>query len=362
MNPLRKNGDGAEVLAAHIRGKIVSGEWEPGFRLPTRRMFQAEFGSSNLVNAAFQILLDEEFIRVNDFRQGGTVVNPEPPFLRRYAVLLGGTPETVDFHARAVLGAVETLRGEGREIDVHFDIDREFDDPEHVALYRRIERHGYAGIFLEQPCRTRQRSRLYEQCEIPVCGAVPQELSGENLAPIHHTRNDQNEYELLPIFRFLASSGIKSLAAITTGGRYFPERENFFREIALRYGIVVPEGAYLVAGDTSYSLCIPALRTFLNTALPEALFVANDNSLPHVIGLLRSCAGRPEVKNMKVIATGNYPFLVDFGYPVHYFAYDHLRNLRDGLAYIDAFRGGKRQGSRIPPEFHEFGTATTICL
>jgi len=361
----RKCGDGPEALVKHIRDRILSGEWGPGSRLPTRRMFQARFGFANLVNAAFQTLIDEGFLCVPDSRQQGTIVHPEPPFLTRYAVLVQGTPDDMDLHARAVCKAVEILRKEGRRIEIHFDLNRDFDDPEHLNLYRKIERHGYAGIFLEHPCPPSQRSNLLVQREVPVCGAVPQEISGSNLAPIRHPGDWFRQLEILPVLRFLSENGVKKLASLTTCAQYMPERERFFRKSATEYGISVPEGAYLVPGDTCYSLCVPALRTLLNAGperIPDALYVANDNSLPYVIEVLREYAVRPEIQKMKVIAVGNYPFLIDFEYPVYYFAYDHLKNLRDGLAYIDAFRRGERKGGTLPSEFREYGTESLISL
>lgn len=363
MLKTNKKIDGPEDLADRLRNKIVSGEWGPGDRLPTRRQIQAEFGSSNLVNAAFRQLLAEGYLQLGESRQEGTRVHPNPPCLTRYAVLLGGTAENPDFHARAVLLAAERLRAEGRNIETYFDLDREFDDPAHVRLCRAVAHHGYAGIFLEDACRERQRGTLLTQREVPVCGAVPQELSAANLAPILHRERDRGQYEQEPPLRHLAASGARSLAVITTGAQYRPARERLFRAVAESCGLHIPDGAYIVAGDRFYSLCVPALRLLLGgdpKRIPDALFVANDNSLPYVVAVLRHYADRPKVRNMQVVATGNYPFLVDFEYPIHYFAYDHLRHLRDGLAFIDAFRRGGRAGSTLSPAYRDCGDAALI--
>jgi GntR family transcriptional regulator len=53
----------AERIAAEIRKAIMSGEWEPGCRVPTNGELRAQFATSNVtVQRALQILKDEKLL------------------------------------------------------------------------------------------------------------------------------------------------------------------------------------------------------------------------------------------------------------------------------------------------------------
>ncbi|MDX3230583.1 GntR family transcriptional regulator [Streptomyces sp. ME19-01-6] len=53
----------AEKIAAEIRKLIMSGEWEPGKKVPTNEKLRAQFETSNVtVQRALQILKDEKFL------------------------------------------------------------------------------------------------------------------------------------------------------------------------------------------------------------------------------------------------------------------------------------------------------------
>lgn len=53
----------AERIAAEIRKLIMSGEWEPGAKVPTNEKLRNQFGTSNVtIQRALQILKDEKFL------------------------------------------------------------------------------------------------------------------------------------------------------------------------------------------------------------------------------------------------------------------------------------------------------------
>ncbi|WP_107409886.1 GntR family transcriptional regulator [Streptomyces luteocolor] len=53
----------AERIAAEIRQQIMSGEWEPGMRVPTNAKLTEQYSTSNVtVQRAVQILKDEKFL------------------------------------------------------------------------------------------------------------------------------------------------------------------------------------------------------------------------------------------------------------------------------------------------------------
>lgn len=53
----------AERIAAEIRKLIMSGEWEPGRKVPTNEVLRAQYETSNVtIQRALQILKDEKFL------------------------------------------------------------------------------------------------------------------------------------------------------------------------------------------------------------------------------------------------------------------------------------------------------------
>lgn len=69
-----------------LRGRILSGEWRPGDRLPTCREIEREYEISRvIVQRTFVQLKDDGFIMTRG--RGGTVVNPDAPFLHRYGIV-----------------------------------------------------------------------------------------------------------------------------------------------------------------------------------------------------------------------------------------------------------------------------------
>lgn len=337
-----KNGK-SDTLTEYIRKKIVSGEWKPGFRLPTRREFQKEFGSSNLVNHAFQDLLDEGFLIAAPSRQGGTIVNPEPPHLKRYAVLLNGTENEMGFHTRAVYEAAQILKREGRDIRIHFDLSREFDDPDHLALYRTIERHGFAGCYLENPFQPIQRSRLDEQTQIPLAGMTTYPDGPMNQAHIK-IQVPGNISSTDFTFSKIAGFGIRKLAILFPGNAPDPQSRKEYTASAAKYGIEIPGEWFMECTEYFYAHSASLIQLLLspnNREFPDAIYVNNDNCLPYVMDVFQKMSGHREIRRIKIFSVGNAPYLPQFNHEIHYFAYDHLSALRKGLEFIDSWRQGR---------------------
>lgn len=82
----------AEVIAADVRYLIMSGEWQPGRKLPTTGDFQGQYSTSNVtVQRALKILKEEEFI---EGRSGsGVFVRDKAPTEITPASYMNASPE-----------------------------------------------------------------------------------------------------------------------------------------------------------------------------------------------------------------------------------------------------------------------------
>ncbi|MDA0564382.1 GntR family transcriptional regulator [Streptomonospora sp. S1-112] len=98
-------------IADELRRRIVSGEYEPGDRLPSRQALATEFDVGLRVAAdAVAALVAEGYVVA---RAGsGSYVRPRPPLRRLtrnwYRESRGGSPFRADMHAQAVRGGWES--------------------------------------------------------------------------------------------------------------------------------------------------------------------------------------------------------------------------------------------------------------
>ena len=336
-----------------IRNRIVDGEWQPGERLPERTYFIEQYGSANLVQTAFNVLYKEGLIERSRARKLGTRVHPSPPFLNRYAVLLNNTPTDMNFHAHAVHEAAQTLIREGRNIEIHFDLNREFDDPEHLELHERIMRHEFAGIYRETLPQHKQIGALGAQAVVPVV-----DISGLNAALPNFAFFARNRHGRLreKALAFLRNQGAETVALIAAAGEYETKQESRLRKLAEEAGLRVPQQFFHVVSIHSYSLVIPILRALFspeNSRVPDSILFCDDNLLPHAMKVLDEFASNPHVKKLHIAAVGNYPYTPEFSHPVHYVCFDHLKMLKRGLRFIDGFRKGETVSGRLTPSYWE---------
>lgn len=342
-----------DALTELIRNRIVSGEWKPGERLPGRTDFQAQYGSANLVHSAFQTLFDEGILEPCEARKNGTRVHPRPPFLHRYAVLLNNSPETMDFHTRAVHEAARTLMSRGKEIEIHFDLNREYDDPEHLRLHQRILRHEFAGVYRETLPQRKQIGDLREQTSVPVIRTFALRDDLPNFANFEPCPTGKLAKQA---FHYLKATGAGNVAVVKASGNYDPESETTLCALAVEAGLKVPQRFYLDVSLHSYSLVIPALKALLspeNSSHPDGILFLKDNFLPYAMQVFDAFPRNPKIRRIKIAAIGNYPYLPAFSHPVRYFSYDHLAMMEAGFRFIDSFRRGEKASRELPVSYYE---------
>jgi DNA-binding LacI/PurR family transcriptional regulator len=342
-----------DALTDLIRDGIVSGKWRPGERLPARAYFQERYGSANLVNSAFQTLFDEGILEACEARKKGTHVHPRPPFLHRYAVLLNHTADDMDFHTRAVYEAAQILKGRGKQIEIHFDLNREFDDPEHLRLHQRILRHEFAGVYRETLPQRKQVGELRNQTTVPVVGALNVKSDLPNFASFASASNYRLEKRAL---RFLKQAGANDIAVVKASENYEPESERKLRTLVREAGLNCPQRYYVDVSLHSFSLVIPALKALLsseNERFPDGMLLVNDNFLPYAMQVFEACSQNQKVRDLQVVVIGNYPNLPEFSHPLRYFSYDHLAMMESGFRFIDAFRRGETVSRELPTLYYE---------
>ncbi len=342
-----------DEIMVFVRGQIFGGAWAPGEKLPPRTWFETRFGAANhTVQNAFALLAEDGFLVAEE--RIGTRVHPELPPLRRYALLLYGTPELRSYHPRALFAAAEALRAQGRDIRIHFDLEREFDDPEHLRLLADIRRHYYAGVFYETPPPGKQRNGILSSLDdVPFTGFIDTVFAREpNVVPLSAEPGKPNlasqDIDTRQI-RYLAECGARRIACLSLAFFHEEGLEHEFRLLAEQHGMRCPPGYYLEFRPEALMQARNVLRILLapdNPNRPDGLLVANDNFLPHVADILKEFYGDSTLAAIRITSRGNYPALPETGLDVRFFGIDMVKTLEGALCFIDDFRA--KRPAHIP--------------
>lgn len=325
-------------LTEYIRGKIVSGEWAPGMKLPVRKYFEENFGAANTIQSAFSALLEEGFLTAAP--RLGTCVSFTPPHLNRFAVLLYGTAELKkSCHQRALYQSVCILRKEGWNIEPFFLLDSNGDEPECVSFLQRVREHCFAGVFAEAT-PVHWKRFLFDACrEVPLTGYLEPDpaLNEDALCRASYTESFHG------MLKHLKSSEVKRLAVLNSVCPDGPPREHLFRELIEAAGLNCPAGYYLEISER-YSLAENICRLLFspsNTQPPDGLVLYNDNFLPYAAKVLHELYGTQIEKRVHVVSICNYPVLPVSDFPVYCCGFDQPAIMRSALEYMARLRRGE---------------------
>ena len=322
-----------EELLQHVRSRVLSGEWAPGALIPPRAWFIRRFGVSSLtVQRAFEILQRDGVLVANGRK--GTRVSAKPPHLGRYGLVLYGTPKLESLFCRTLVHAAEQLR-EQENCDIRFYFERSGWNlnPDYQALLEDIQDQNLAGVFFAAAPYRLRGTPVLDQPGLPRVGVMQTDFPDlQSCLPL-----DTGSTRLIDrALSFIAGRGTRNLAVLTTNAATEPALD--------RYRLNCPPELYHVFSSGAPALCESVVRLIFSpyyTRQPEALFVGDDNLLPHVLHALETTLGPEAARNVLVVSHGNYPLEQHYDFPIHYFMIDVPELLRRGLGIIDDLRAGR---------------------
>ena len=336
-----------ERIVSFLRAGIVAGQWRPGEQLPPRPWFEQHFeAASHTVQDAFRELLDAGFLLAE--RRRGTRVHPAPPHLTRYALLLRGPADRDHWQPRGLCAAAELLQQRGCDWRIHFDLNREPDDPAHLALLREIEQHGYAGLFLEGAPPAEQRSPLWQFRGIPITGFFSSDFERPpEVAPCSRPPGDPElEFQLL---RALAEAGVRRPALLRCAAGHDDAREQQLYRAIAELGMSSPPGYLLEFHPEAPEQSRNVLRLLFaghNRLRPDGLALADERFLPHATEVFRELSGSGFRETVRVVSAAHLPEPPPSGLPDRLIGIDLLRTLENAQRFIDDLRAGR---SSPPP-------------
>lgn len=140
-----------DSILEDIRGRIVTGEYSPGCRLPVRSELEGTYDVSwATLQKAFDLLREDGFIETRG--RHGTFVAGHPPHLCEYALVFPYRPGEADswsrYYATLRQQAMESPQNEGRRISTYYTGHGDTSSRDCRELLHDVNRHRLAGIIL----------------------------------------------------------------------------------------------------------------------------------------------------------------------------------------------------------------------
>jgi DNA-binding LacI/PurR family transcriptional regulator len=304
-----------EQIEAELRAKLARGQFPPGGPLPSRNALVQQYGTSKETVQLIMRALEADGFIVSRGR-AGTIVNPDPPFRKRYALLFPhkpGDPMHWTLFSEGIRQQAETF-GAGddgviapyydMELGVSADYRRLVEDITHYRLAGLIYSVLYAPHELLPLARTHglPAVALASDAQYGFMGGA----HGESELATHVVFSHRSFFRAA-LGRLVAAGRRRPALLMTPGMMPFMET-NVLREAA-RLGLDVrPHRVQYAPAEQPVMArnIVHAIMLRENAGAPDALVVADDNLLPHALLGLQD-AGVRIGEDADVIAHANFP-------------------------------------------------------
>ncbi len=297
-----------DAIVDNLRGQILSGDYAPGDRLPTRIELQEHYAASSItVQRALDVLGEDGFVEARG--RNGTFVATNPPHTSHYAVVFaqrlreGGWNEFwTALHAQAM---GEMWQSGQRRLTSYLGIDGHTDSEDYQRLVRDIASRRIAGIFFA--------SAPHNLLDTPLLTAdVPRAAIGlpNDFAHVASVVLDEDAF-IAKALDHLKARGRKRIALLMFAGH----GETFLGKvrIALKARGMTTHDRW-VHGCSAASSSTRWLRGWAQLLMdrgqserPDGLFISDDNLVEHSTGGLIA-AGVRVPQDMDVVAHCNFPY------------------------------------------------------
>ncbi len=323
-------------IAAQLRNRIVSGDYAPGARLPTRDEMTVQYGVCKVtVQRALEQLTHDGFV-VADGRRG-TFVAPDSPHLTRYLLLF---PEAEKNVCRNQMWNALALEAQSWHARAMFDFFYGFAGREGIKQYQKVlddvSCSRVAGLIFASPPYEHLGTPLIDQPGIPRT-AVMSQPSMLGIPVVSHDR--------LSFFRksldMMARAGRRRPAIVVSAGLLKPHDAALAALLEERSMYVVTHGVQsLCVEDRDW--CSELVRLLFDrpgSGRPDSLLICNDNFVEPATQALKSMALRvPD--DVYIVAECNFPYPTPSCLPVNWVGFSAADCLRLCMHNIDLQRQG----------------------
>lgn len=325
-----------QALLEMLRQQIVSGAYQPGTRIPSRRELQQQHRTSLVtVQAALDQLANDGFLLVNRGK-AGTFVHESPPHLCRYALVF-----TIPFrHTLWWSQILEALHNEAlayrddakRHFVVYF-IGGSDGRADQARLLEDIQAHRFAGILFAPTLETLQ---ILATPDVPV---VP--MLSVCIGPGKHFIAFDPQSFMRKSLAYLAARGRRRICVMNYNGT--AANQYNWQAVADEFGILIEDSYFLSVGVYNGGWMRKTLALMLRACphdFPDGIIITDDNLVPETTeALLEFGINVPET--VDVVAHGNYPWLTPSAVPCRRLGYDIHALLHQAIENMIAIRMGE---------------------
>jgi len=341
----------AQVMA-RIRSSIVSGQYSPGYRLPTFVEMEGDFAVGRaVIQQALAELKRDGFIRSEGRR--GLFVTENPPHLYQYALVLPSLPGDPGNSQLMVALQNEAMRIEKsdpqRRFRFYFGICPNSDSAESIDQLRDdIQNHRLAGLIIHHD------SAAVLESIAPVLSGIPRvylwaDETSTNMSPALTVDGTQL---LRRALEYLKNDGRQRIALVQMGGTNIDvDFQKLFDEASLEW-----HAPWTQWVGRSHPAVAEGLVSLLMDGRaerrPDAIIVTDDNLVPYVGSSLIS-NGIKVGKELRLVAHCNWPWPPPSVLPMTRIGFDVREVLERAINTISQQQEGiaPERCHRIPAKF-----------
>ncbi len=325
-----------------ITGKIVSGEWPLGSKIPNRLAIEKTFNASSVtVQRAMEFLTADGFLEPRG--RSGTFVSKTPPYLHNYAIVFHGSPNrNWSAFLQSIYSEARKLKLGGRSrIKFYFDINGDPRAQDYGRLISDIRAHKLAGIFFT--------TNPYQVAGTPITdeGDIPRVTitNAKGSSQLSSLVLDGESVAEMGI-NYLIEKGCRKIGVFMSTQQAKAFLPHFKKVLSDRNCIFRDEWAQSIHIHSAWSAVnvVKLLFKLRKEDIPDGIYVADDNLTSHVIEGIRE-SGKKIPGDIVVSSHSNFPATFDHPDTVKLFGFNVNQMLRESLNLIDM----KNRGEKLPP-------------
>jgi DNA-binding LacI/PurR family transcriptional regulator len=340
-------------IAQHLRQQIVRGELPPGAQLPKRIELERQFSVSPLtLQRALSSLIEDGFVYAKTGQ--GTFVASHPPHLSRYGLIFpfhpNGQNPWSNYYTALNNEALSLQKADPNTLTIYYGLELPENRSECDKLIADVESHRLAGlVFASTPVNFRGTPLLDEP---RIARVAVMRNPGFGIPQI---RLDGDAFSTKAM-DYLAGRGRHRVAVINSATMSLDWMESFRQAVAQRGMDTHPywiQGVHTIGAEWARNV-IHLMFNAPADQRPDALFISDDNLVPHATaGLLAAGVNVPE--DVDVVVHANFPWPTPSVVPVKRLGFDARQVLRLCLQSIDRQRKleSVEQLTSVTPLFEE---------
>jgi len=325
-----------------ITGKIVSGEWPLGEKIPNRVTIEKTFNASSVtVQRAMELLTADGFLEPRG--RSGTFVSKNPPYLHNYAIVFHGTPKR---NWSAFLESIASEAGKLKldvrsRIRCYYEINGDPRAEDYGRLISDIRAHRLAGIFFT--------TNPYQVAGTPITdeGDIPRVAITNSKANIKLSNVILDGESVVEMgVNYLIGKGCRKIGLFVTTQQANGFLPHFKRILSEKKCICRDEWIQPVhiASPWSAVNVVKLLFKLDKKDIPDGIYIADDNLTASVIeGIKASGKGIPG--DIVVSSHSNFPATFDYPKSVKLFGFNINEVLRKSIQLM----GMRNKDQKIPP-------------